>query len=148
MDGPTSDPERVRAIEAELSAHGLTTDLAEGPIGLASTATFSPSAIHHAQFTIDEHGCAGFRYRNPPVAAPAHIAATARRIRKTLTTIPGTASRWCGLWRGGSGCSHLPCKGTCNSEILLHPRSGDLSQPAIQVYLDDGVARIKHLDRS
>lgn len=79
--------ERVRAIEAELTALGLTTHVTDGRAGLDLTATVAPSRQREPEFWIDEDGYAELRYYNPPNATPAEVAATARRVLETISDL-------------------------------------------------------------
>jgi hypothetical protein len=85
--------ERVRVIEAELSAHGLTTHITDARAGLDLTATFSPSRQREPEFWIDEDGYAELRYYNRPDVAPAEIAATALRALKAITSMTQDSSQ-------------------------------------------------------
>ena len=79
--------ERVRAIEAELTALGLTTHVTDGRAGLDLTATVTPSRQREPEFWIDEDGYAELRYYNPPNATPTEVAATARRVLETISDL-------------------------------------------------------------
>jgi hypothetical protein len=79
--------ERVRAIEAELTAQGLTTHLTDARAGLDLTATLTPSRQREPEFWIDEDGYAELRYYNPPHATPAEVAATALRALRAVTSM-------------------------------------------------------------
>jgi hypothetical protein len=78
---------RVRAIEAELSALGMTTHLTDGRAGLDLTATLSPSRQREPEFWIDEDGYAELRYYNPPRATPSEVAATVQRVLDMISAL-------------------------------------------------------------
>jgi len=79
---------RMRAIEAGLTAHGLTTHLTDARAGLDLTAVLSPSARREPEIWIDEEGYAELRYWNPPGASPELVAATALRALAAVTSAP------------------------------------------------------------
>lgn len=84
------DAERMRAMAADLTAHGLTTHLTDSRAGLDLTATLSPSGKREAELIIDEDGYAELRYWNPPGTPPAQVTATALRALQAITnTTPG-----------------------------------------------------------
>jgi hypothetical protein len=84
------DAERMRAMAADLTAHGLTTHLTDSRAGLDLTATLSPSGKREAELIIDEDGYAELRYWNPPGTPPAPVTATALRALRAVTgTEPG-----------------------------------------------------------
>lgn len=76
----------MRAMAAELSAHGLTTHLTDARAGLDLTATLSPSGKREAEIIIDEDGYAELRYWNPPGTPPTEAIATALRALKAVTS--------------------------------------------------------------
>lgn len=79
--------ERVRAIDTELSALGMTTHLTDGRAGLDLTATLTPARQREPEFWIDEDGYAELRYYNPPGATPLQIAATVRRVLEMISSL-------------------------------------------------------------
>ena len=86
--GPAQyDAERMRAMAAELTAHGLTTHLTDSRAGLDLTATLSPSGQHGAEFWIDEEGYAELSYWYRPGTPPAQVTATALRALRAVTGI-------------------------------------------------------------
>ena len=87
---------RMRAIEAGLTAHGMTTHLTDARAGLDLTAVLSPSAKREPEIWIDEEGYAELRYWNPPGTSPAEVAATALRALAAVTSAPA-----------GPGAPHL-----------------------------------------
>lgn len=90
--GPAQyDAGRMRAMAAELAAHGLITHLTDSRAGLDLTATLSPSGQHDAEFWIDEEGYAELRYWYPPGTSPIQVAATALRALRAVTTASDTA---------------------------------------------------------
>jgi hypothetical protein len=82
------DAERMRAMAAELTAHGLTTHLTDSRAGLDLTATLSPSGKREAELILDEDGYAELRYWNPPGTPPAQVTATALRALQAVTGTP------------------------------------------------------------
>jgi hypothetical protein len=78
--------ERVRAVQAQLSAQGLTTHMTDARVGLDLTATLSPGRQREPEFWIDEDGYSELRYWNPPSATPAQIAATALRALEIVSS--------------------------------------------------------------
>src|ERR1022692_952199 len=89
------DADRMRAMAAELAAHGLVThltdsraglDLTDSRAGLDLTATLSPSGQRDAEFWIDEEGYAELRYWYPPSTSPAQVSATALRALRAVTS--------------------------------------------------------------
>jgi hypothetical protein len=80
------DADRMRAMAAELAAHGLVTHLTDSRAGLDLTATLSPSGQRDAEFWIDEEGYAELRYWYPPGTAPAQVSATALRALRAVTS--------------------------------------------------------------
>jgi anti-sigma regulatory factor (Ser/Thr protein kinase) len=87
------DAERMRAMAAELTAHGLTTHLTDSRAGLDLTATLSPSGRREAELIIDEDGYAEIRYWNAPGTPPGQVTATALRALKAIigtTADPGS----------------------------------------------------------
>jgi hypothetical protein len=80
-----NNTERVRAVQAELSAHGLTTHMTDARAGLDLTATLAPARLRRPEFWIDEEGYSELRYWNPPDATPAQIAATALRAMEIVS---------------------------------------------------------------
>ena len=82
------DADRMRAIAADLAAHGVTTHLTDSRAGLDLTATLSPSSKREAEFLLDEDGYAELRFWNPPGTPPAQVTATAIRALQAVT---GTA---------------------------------------------------------
>ena len=82
------DAERMRAMAADLTAHGLTTHLTDSRAGLDLTATLSPSGKREAELIIDEDGYAELRYWNPPGTPPAQVTATALRALHAVTGTP------------------------------------------------------------
>ena|ERR1035438_1364881 len=86
--------EHMRAMAAELSAHGLITHLTDARAGLDLTATLSPSGKREAEIIIDEDGYAELRYWNPPGTTPAEATATAlRALSAVIGTAPGPRLR-------------------------------------------------------
>jgi hypothetical protein len=80
---------RMRAIEAELAANGLTTHLTDARAGLDLSAVLSPSGTREAEIWVDEDGYVEVRYWSPPGASAAQITATALRALKAITgTMP------------------------------------------------------------
>ena len=85
------DGGHMRAMAAELSAHGLTTHLTDARAGLDLTATLSPSGKREAEIIIDEDGYAELRYWNPPGTTPAEATATAlRALSAVIGTVPAS----------------------------------------------------------
>lgn len=82
------DAEHMRAIAADLAAHGLTTHLTDSRAGLDLTAVLSPSSKREAQFWIDEEGYAELRYWNRPGTSPAQVTAIAIRALHAVTSTP------------------------------------------------------------
>jgi hypothetical protein len=82
------DADRMRAIAADLAAHGLTTHLTDSRAGLDLTATLSPSGKREAEFLLDEDGYAELVSGIPPGTPPAQVTATAIRALQAVT---GTA---------------------------------------------------------
>jgi anti-sigma regulatory factor (Ser/Thr protein kinase) len=80
------DAERMRAMAADLTAHGLTTHLTDSRAGLDLTATLSPSGKREAELILDEDGYAELRYWNPPGTPPAQVTATALRALQAVTS--------------------------------------------------------------
>jgi hypothetical protein len=76
---------RMRAIEAELAANGLTTHLTDARAGLDLSAVLSPSGTREAEIWVDEDGYVEVRYRSPPGASAAQITATALRALRAIT---------------------------------------------------------------
>jgi hypothetical protein len=76
---------RMRAIEAELSANGLTTHLTDARAGLDLSAVLSPSGTREAEIWVDEDGYVEVRYWSPPGASAAQITATALRALRAIT---------------------------------------------------------------
>ena len=64
------DPQGLRAMAADLTAHGLTTHLTDSRAGLDLTATLSPSGRREAELIIDEDGYAELRYWIPSAPRP------------------------------------------------------------------------------
>jgi hypothetical protein len=85
--------ERVRAVEAELSAQGLTTHMTDARVGLDLTVTLAPGRLREPEFWIDEDGYAELRYWNRPDATPAQIAATALRALEIVSNTLDEPSR-------------------------------------------------------
>ena len=79
------DADRMRAIAADLAAHGLTTHLTDSRAGLDLTATLSPSGKREAEFLLDEDGYAELRFWNPPGTPPAQVTAAALRAINAIT---------------------------------------------------------------
>jgi anti-sigma regulatory factor (Ser/Thr protein kinase) len=79
------DPQRLRAMAADLAAHGLTTHLTDSRAGLDLTATLSPSGKREAELIIDEDGYAELRYWIPPGTPPAEVTAAALRALNAVT---------------------------------------------------------------
>ena len=80
------DADRMRAIAADLAAHGLTTHLTDSRAGLDLTATLSPSGRREAELIIDEDGYAELRYWIPAGTPPAEVTAAALRALNAVTT--------------------------------------------------------------
>jgi uncharacterized protein involved in type VI secretion and phage assembly len=76
---------RMRAIEAEFAANGLTTHLTDARAGLDLSAVLSPSGTREAEIWVDEDGRVEVRYWSPPGASAAQISATALRALKAMT---------------------------------------------------------------
>jgi serine/threonine-protein kinase RsbW len=84
--------EDMRAIQAGLTASGLTTHLTDARAGLDLTATFHLTGKHDAEFWIDEAGYAELRYWLPPGTPPAQVTATALQALQAVTSpLPGTS---------------------------------------------------------
>ena len=79
------DPQRLRAMAADLAAHGLTTHLTDSRAGLDLTATLSPSGKREAELMIDEDGYAELRYWIPAGTPPAEVTAAALRALNAVT---------------------------------------------------------------
>jgi serine/threonine-protein kinase RsbW len=79
------DAERMRAMAAQLTAHGLTTHLTDSRAGLDLTATLSPSGRREAELIIDEDGYAEIRYWNAPGTPADQVTATALRALNAIT---------------------------------------------------------------
>jgi anti-sigma regulatory factor (Ser/Thr protein kinase) len=82
------DAGRMRAMAADLTAHGLTTHLTDSRAGLDLTATLSPSGKREAELILDEDGYVELRYWNPPGTPPAQVTATAIRALHAVTAAP------------------------------------------------------------
>jgi hypothetical protein len=78
---------RMRAIEAEFAAKGLTTHLTDARAGLDLSAILSPSGKREAEIWVDESGYVEVRYWSPPGASPAEISATALRALRAITNV-------------------------------------------------------------
>jgi len=76
---------RMRAIEAELAANGLTTHLTDARAGLDLSAILSPSGTREAEIWVDENGYVEVRYWSRPGASAAEISATALRALRAVT---------------------------------------------------------------
>jgi hypothetical protein len=76
---------RMRAIEAEFAANGLTTHLTDARAGLDLSAVLSPSGTREAEIWVDENGRVEVRYWSPPGASAAQITATALRALRAIT---------------------------------------------------------------
>jgi hypothetical protein len=76
---------RMRAIEAEFAAEGLTTHLTDARAGLDLSAVLSPSGTREAEIWVDEEGYVEVRYWSPPGASAAQITATALRALRAIT---------------------------------------------------------------
>jgi hypothetical protein len=76
---------RMRAIEAEFAACGLTTHLTDARTGLDLSAILSPSGKREAEIWVDERGYVELRYWSPPGASRPEIAATALRALRAIT---------------------------------------------------------------
>src|ERR1017187_2057910 len=85
--GPAAqyDTQRLRAMAADLAAHGLTTHLTDSRAGLDLTATLSPSGRREAELIIDEDGYAELRYWIPAGTPPAEVTAAALRALNAVT---------------------------------------------------------------
>jgi anti-sigma regulatory factor (Ser/Thr protein kinase) len=79
------DTQGLRAMAADLTAHGLTTHLTDSRAGLDLTATLSPSGRREAELIIDEDGYAELRYWIPPGTPPAEVTAAALRALHAVT---------------------------------------------------------------
>ena len=79
--------EDMRAMAAQLAAHGFTTHLADFRAGLDLTAIKSPSGKREAELIMDEDGYAELRYWNPAGPPPAEAVATALRALNAITGI-------------------------------------------------------------
>lgn len=76
---------RMRAIAAELSAHGLSARVHDTRGTLDLTATVQPAGQREAEIVIDEDGYTELRYWNQPGAGPSQISALALRVLAALT---------------------------------------------------------------
>ena len=77
---------RMRAIAAELAAHGLSARLHDTRGTLDLTATVHPPGQREAEIVIDEDGYTELRYWNEPGAGPAQISAVDLHL---LAAAPG-----------------------------------------------------------
>jgi hypothetical protein len=85
---------RMRAIEAELAANGLTTHMTDARAGLDLSAILSPSGRREAEIWIDEDGRVEVRYWTPEGSTAEQIAAIALRALHAMTSAsadPSTA---------------------------------------------------------
>jgi serine/threonine-protein kinase RsbW len=87
------DPQGLRAMAADLAAHGLTTHLTDSRAGLDLTATLSPSGRREAELIIDEDGYAELRYWIPVGTPPAEVTAAALRALNAVTSTAPNAGR-------------------------------------------------------
>jgi hypothetical protein len=76
---------RMRAIAAELAAHGLSARVHATRGTLDLTATVHPPGQREAEIVIDEDGYTELRYWNQPGAGPAQVSAVALRVLAALT---------------------------------------------------------------
>jgi hypothetical protein len=76
---------RMRAIQAEFDAHGLTTHLTDARAGLDLSGILSPSGKREAEIWVDEDGYVEVRFWSPPGATAAQISETALRTLRAIT---------------------------------------------------------------